>query len=84
MDFHEWWQREGHKVVGTLKEVAHAAFNAAKAQSGNYVADDSTAARTVTFANGRRVSAFKDGTLGVGWAETDAPMSSGRKEMTDE
>jgi hypothetical protein len=80
MNFEEWWLREGQTYRGDAREVALAAFSAARAQSGNYTADNSTVATVVTFANGRKVSAFKDGTLSVGWAEEVPCVSPIRKE----
>ena len=69
MDFDAWWKRVGKGSAAGQEEIARLAWEAAKAQSGNYVCDDARpeVARVVTFANGRRVSAFRDGTLSVGW-----------------
>jgi|HubBroStandDraft_2_1064218.scaffolds.fasta_scaffold64738_3 hypothetical protein len=67
MNFNEWWKREGSTILETSEVIARAAWIAAKMQSGNYT--NSEVARTVTFANGRVVTAFKDGTLSVGWID---------------
>src|ERR1019366_5722957 len=76
MDFDEWWTRRGQYVdpeasvswADKRKGLAEEAFAAAKAQSGNYVADAPEGAHRVTFANGREVYLGKDGELKVGWA----------------
>lgn len=41
MDFEAWWQREGHMIVGRLKDVARAAFDAARAQSAQAAPEES-------------------------------------------
>ncbi len=71
MDFEEWWLRKGQYLdpVSMRKDLAAQAFAAAKAQSGNYVADDAVMPHKVTFANGRTVSVGGDGILSVGWKE---------------
>lgn len=69
MNFNEWWKREGITIRETSEVIARAAWIAAKMQSGNYTADNSEVARTITFANGRVVTAFKDGMLSVGWVD---------------
>ncbi len=68
MDFEEWWLRHGQylDLQGIHKDLAAQAYAAAKAQSGNYVADDAMPHK-VTFANGRTVSVGGDGILSVGW-----------------
>ncbi len=68
MDFEEWWLRYGQYLAPVFmrKDLAAQAFAAAKAQSGNYVADDAMPHK-VTFANGRTVSVGGDGILSVGW-----------------
>lgn len=74
MDFDKWWMRRGRFIDPELsslwedkcKVLAAEAFAAAKAQSGNYVADDAMPHK-VTFANGRTVSVGGDGILSVGW-----------------
>ena len=55
-EFETWLKRTGQNTrnVGA-KEFAKAAWEAAKAQSTNYVCDDDTFPRKVTFANGRIV-----------------------------
>lgn len=75
MDFDEWWMREGRWLDpepavswhDKRKDLMAAAFAAAKAQSGNYVADAPEGAHRVTFANGREVYMDEDGELRVGW-----------------
>ena len=75
-DFDEWWQRRGRLIdpeplaswEDKRRGLAAAAFAAAKAQSGNYVADDAVEPHKVTFANGRTVEVGADGVLQVGWA----------------
>ena len=77
MDFEEWWMRMGRFIdpepsaswEDKRKDLAAEAFAAAKAQSGNYVADDAVDAHKVTFANGRTVQVGADGVLSVGWKE---------------
>ena len=77
MNFDEWWMRRGWLLdpspLGSwedkYKDLAAEAFAAAKAQSGNYVADDAVMPHKVTFANGRTVSVDGDGILSVGWQE---------------
>lgn len=55
--FEDWIQRTGQETrnVGA-KALAKAAWEAAKAQSRNYVADDEVMPERVTFANGRVVT----------------------------
>ena len=80
MDFDEWWNRVGQHVdpdpqaLWSLKRKALAseAFAAAKAQSGNYVADAPEGAHRVTFANGRTVNMSEDGEMRVGWVADSA------------
>src|SRR5271155_1239416 len=60
--FAEWKKRVGGLYEGEV--LAEAAFNAAKAQSGNYTVDDSTFPGQVLFANGRVVT-LKSRTDGV-------------------
>jgi hypothetical protein len=63
MNFDEWWMRVGRHIdpepsvnwYDKRKDLMAAAFEAAKAQSGNYVCDDDTRPTKVTFANGRVV-----------------------------
>ena len=54
--FEAWLKRTGQNTsnVGAV-ELAKAAWNGATAQSTNYVCDDDTFPRKVTFANGRIV-----------------------------
>ena len=63
-EFEEWWARTGRTIDPDTEEVswydkrkslAEAAFASARAQSTNYVCDDDTFPRKVTFANGRVV-----------------------------
>lgn len=63
--FAEWWSRVGQSLdpdtsdvpwFDKRKALAEAAFDAAMAQSGNYVADDAVEATQVTFVNGRTVT----------------------------
>jgi hypothetical protein len=54
--FDVWWTRMYSKLPVDQKEIARAAFEAAKAQSRNYFADDDTFPEQVTFCNGRVVS----------------------------
>lgn len=57
--FEQWWQRVGRGVcVATPagEDLARRAFEAARAQSCNYVADDDTMPGEVLFANGRVVA----------------------------
>lgn len=63
-NFDEWWARVGRSIDPDTSDVpwedkrralAEAAFDAAIAQSGNYVANDDTRPTTVIFANGRAV-----------------------------
>ena len=69
MNFQYWWERHIQTVAGlSVEATALAAWDAAKAQSGNYVSDDDPVeARAVTFANGRTVKVIPDGYLVVGW-----------------
>lgn len=62
--FAEWWERVGCSIDPDTSDVpwfdkrrglAEAAWVAAFAQSGNYVADDATEPRKITFSNGRTV-----------------------------
>ena len=55
--FEGWIQRTGQKTrnVGAMA-LAKAAWDAAKAQSRNYVADDEVMPERVTFGNGRVVT----------------------------
>ena len=71
--FDQWWQRDGKFYdpdtddvpwFDKRKELAERAFEAAKAQSRNYIADDPTMPERVRFANGRRVM-ITDRTDGV-------------------
>jgi len=62
--FDQWWVRVGHglwRLSENCSEVARAAFEAAKAQSRNYVADDEEYPERITFANGRVVRLTGDG-----------------------
>ena len=54
--FEQWLQRTGQntKNVGAI-ELGRAAWDAAKAQSRNYIADEVEMPEKVTFANGRVV-----------------------------
>jgi hypothetical protein len=64
MDFDEWWIRKGRFIdtepsvsaADKMKDMMSMAWEAARAQSTCYVADDAVFARKVTFANGRTVS----------------------------
>lgn len=73
MDFDRWWTRILHDLGSTsdeagAKALAQQAWDAAKAQSGNYTADSTTEARIVTFANGRTVTCVGAGSyMAVGW-----------------
>lgn len=77
MDFDEWWMRTGRWLDpepavswhDKRKALMEEAWAAAKAQSGNYVADTAESPHAVTFANGRKVVVGSDGALGVGWDE---------------
>lgn len=71
--FADWWEHRGKSIDADTSDIhgydkrkalAEAAFAAAMAQSGNYVTDDASEPRTVTFANGRTVSS--EATLTVG------------------
>lgn len=62
--FDEWWSREGQFLDPDTDDVpwfdkreglARLAFEAATAQSRNYVANDEIYPSEVTFSNGRRV-----------------------------
>lgn len=62
--FEQWWTRSGKFIdpdtedvpwFDKRKSLAEAAFEAAKAQSGNYTANDSVMPDEVTFGNGRIV-----------------------------
>lgn len=72
--FEQWWERDGRMIDPDFSEVswydkrkglAEAAFNAAKAQSRNYVADEEVMPEKVTFANGRVVYIAENKTPGV-------------------
>ena len=65
MDFKEWWYRMG--LSGSSETLAEVAWNAAKAQSGNYTVDDPINPRAVTFANGRTVRVGPHRILMIGW-----------------
>ena len=65
MDFDEWWRRRSGGM--TAEQTARSAWEAAKAQSGNYTADNAVDPRAVTFANGRTVKVGPHGILVVGW-----------------
>ena len=72
MDFDKWWNRILHDLGATsgeaeAKALAQRAWDAAKAQSGNYTADSMTDPRKVTFANGRVVQVAHGNQLVVGW-----------------
>jgi len=77
--FDAWWSRRGQFIDPDTSDVpwhdkrkalAEAAFDAAMAQSGNYVADAEVSPRCVTFANGRVVTVGHDGaSLDVGRAQ---------------
>lgn len=63
-NFDDWWHRKGQFIDPDTADVswedkrralAEAAFDAALAQSGNYVANDDTDPTYVAFANGRIV-----------------------------
>lgn len=67
--FAEWWSRDGRFIdpdtddvpwFDKRKGIAAAAFHAAMAQSGNYIADDPVTPMQVTFANGRQVTIAAD------------------------
>lgn len=64
--FDEWLQRTGQDTrdVGA-KLLANAAWNAATAQSRNYVADVEVMPQKITFANGRVVWIAENKTPGV-------------------
>jgi len=68
MDFDKWWQRQNTVAINTdsPRDIAEKAWEAAKAQSGNYVADTVEAPHKVTFANGRTVQVGAGGSLQVG------------------
>lgn len=57
--FEQWLERTGQTAMTILNEpaftLAKAAWNAALAQSRNYVADEAVMPEKVTFANGRVV-----------------------------
>ena len=62
--FDEWWIRIGRTLDPDVSDaawydkrraLAEAAFNAAKAQSRNYAADEETMPGKITFGNGRVV-----------------------------
>lgn len=78
--FDEWWNRVGYSLDPDTEDVSWAdkrkglaqlAFEAAMAQSGNYVADDEVVPREVCFANGRvvRIACSSRGFLEVGMSE---------------
>ena len=54
--FDVWWTRMYSKLPVTQKEIARAAFEAAKVQSRKYFADAELMPSQVTFANGVVVS----------------------------
>lgn len=71
--FAKWWEREGRFLDPDFSDVpwfdkrealAEMAFNAAMAQSSNYIADDSTLPEKIVFANGRVVSVQDHGDRG--------------------
>jgi hypothetical protein len=74
MDFDEWWIRKGRFIdtepsvsaADKMKDMMSMAWEAARAQSGNYVADTCESPHKVTFANGRTVHVLPDGSLAVG------------------
>lgn len=72
--FDEWWTRIGRTLDPDTEDVpwydkrkglAEAAFNAAKAQSRNYTADEEVMPEKVTFGNGRVVWIAENKTPGV-------------------
>lgn len=80
MNFEEWWMRVGRLLdpepsvswYDKRKSLMDMAFEAAKAQSGNYTCDDDTLPCEVVFANGRRVEIVgnESGTfLEIGWVK---------------
>ena len=64
--FEQWLQRTGNgtRDVGAL-DLAKQAWDAAKAQSRNYVADEEVTPEKITFANGRVVWIADNKTEGV-------------------
>lgn len=63
--FEEWWLRNGQFIDPDTSDVpwfdkrralAESAFDAAMAQSRNYVADDEVYPRRVDFVNGRKIA----------------------------
>lgn len=55
--FEQWLQRTGQNTRNVFaKDLAKRAWDAAKAQSRNYVADKEVMPQKVTFANGRVIS----------------------------
>lgn len=68
MNFDEWYKRAGSHFGPDARDAMEAAWNAAKAQSGNYTCDHPVAATCATFANGRKVAVDSDGCLEIGWA----------------
>ena len=64
--FEQWLERTGQdtKNVGA-KELGKAAWEAAKAQSRNYMADETEMPEKITFANGRVVWIADNKTEGV-------------------
>jgi hypothetical protein len=79
MDFDEWWIRKGRFIdtepsvssADKMKDMMSMAWEAARAQSGNYVADAPEGAHRITFANGREVYMSEDGELRVGWIDDE-------------
>src|SRR6202142_4787663 len=77
MDFEEWWSRTGRQLdpdpdvnwYDKRKDLMAMVWLAAKAQSGNYVADAPEGAHRVTFANGREVYMSEDGEMRVDMSE---------------
>ncbi len=53
--FEQWLGRTGQIADGAARELARAAWESAKAQSRNYVADAEVHPERITFANGRVV-----------------------------
>jgi len=64
--FEQWWQRAGCKIDSEIEmHFAKAAWDAAKAQSRNYIADEEIMPEKVIFANGRVVWIADNITPGV-------------------
>jgi ribosomal protein L10 len=67
--FDQWLERTGQSAMAVLNDpavtLARAAWEAAKAQSRNYVADEEVMPEKITFANGRVVYIKDNETPGV-------------------